>query len=308
MSVAGSAARPLRLRTRDAVAVIAPAGPVEPDKLAAGMRALDSWGLRVHDHTGAHGSHSPHDYLAGSDELRAKEFERAWADPSIAAVIAARGGYGCQRVIDHLDWDALRTVRPKVFAGSSDITALHAAIRARLGVATLFSPMPAGSYFDGPAAAHLRRTLLYPDSVRTLGGSDAAPLIPGRAAGITAGGNLSLLAAGAGTAEHLPPDGTIGLLEDVDEQPYRLDRMLTQLLRSGWFDGVTAIALGSWTGCGSTERVRELMLERLGRLGVPVVWNLGFGHQPGSLTVPLGVRATLNADAATLTIAEPALA
>ena len=95
------------------------------------------------------------------------------------------------------------------------------------------------------------------------------------------------------------------MLEDVEEDNYRLDRFLTQLLRAGWFDDVAGIALGSWVGC--PDNVRDLMLDRLGPLGVPIVWELGFGHCSPSLSIPLGVPATLDADAATLTLDHPAL-
>jgi muramoyltetrapeptide carboxypeptidase len=97
------------------------------------------------------------------------------------------------------------------------------------------------------------------------------------------------------------------VLEDVGEAVYRLDRMLTQLLRTGWFDGVAGIALGSWAKCGDPARIRSLMVERLGPLGVPILWELGFGHIPSAPTVPLGVEAELDAGAGTLTLLEPAL-
>ena len=96
------------------------------------------------------------------------------------------------------------------------------------------------------------------------------------------------------------------MLEDLEEDNYRLDRFLTQLLRAGWFDDVAGIALGSWVDC--PDNVRDLMLDRLGPLGVPIVWELGFGHCSPSLSIPLGVPATLDADAATLTLDQPALA
>jgi muramoyltetrapeptide carboxypeptidase len=213
-------------------------------------------------------------------------------------------------MVDLLDWDALRTVPPKVLVGFSDITILHEAIAQRLDIPTLYGPMASGSAFvtDGPTAEHLRRTLFHPADTLVLTSTTAAALVPGRARGITAGGYASTLAADRGTpTARASFAGTILLLEDVNEHPYQLDRILTQLIRTGALDGVAGIALGSWEGCGPLDRVREVMLDRLAPLGVPVLWELGFGHCPTSLTVPLGVPAHLDADAGRLTLEAPVL-
>jgi muramoyltetrapeptide carboxypeptidase len=188
-----------------------------------------------------------------------------------------------------------------VLVGSSDITALHQAIGARLGVPTLFGPMIAGGLFDPVAQENLRHALFEPDRVLT--GPATTTLAPGVAEGMLVGGNLSLIAAGLAAAEGpAPPEGAIVLLEDVDEAPYRLDRMITQLLRAGWFTGANGIALGSWTRCGPLSDVSAVMADLVGSLGIPAVWELGFGHCAGQLTIPLGVPATLNADEGTLSI------
>ncbi|RLK58638.1 S66 peptidase family protein [Actinokineospora cianjurensis] len=300
---------PPRLRRGSTVAVVAPAGPVDPRLLAEGIAVLESWDLtvRVGDHVLGHHPKLP--YLAGSDADRARDFQRAWCDPAVEAVICARGGYGGQRVLDLLDWSELAAAGPKVFVGSSDATCLHDAIGARLDLVTLFGPMIAGALFDVDAQRHLQDTLFYPESARRLIGPTTATAGHGVARGITVGGNLSLITAGLGAADYFPPpDGAILLLEDVNEAPYRIDRMLTQLLRAGWFTGVSGIALGSWAGCGQLEEVYTVTEDLLGGLGLPMVWELGFGHCPGQLTVPLGVEAVLDADDGTLTVDEAALA
>ncbi|WP_200797589.1 S66 peptidase family protein [Streptoalloteichus hindustanus] len=302
--------RPHRLRPGQRVAVVAPAGPVEPELLERGVAALRSWGLDVVLGKHVLDRHPALDYLAGRDQDRAADLERAWCDPEIAAVFCARGGYGSQRLLDHLDWAAMAAAEPKPMIGSSDVTALHGAFATRLGVATVFGPMVATRAFaaDEVAAEHLRRTVFTPDETTVLRRDGAVALVAGRASGVLLGGNLSLLAAGVGDCL-APPSaaGALVLLEDVGEDPYRLDRMLTQLTRAGWFDGVRGIALGSWVDCAPIEVVRSVLAERLTPYGVPVLWELGFGHCVGQLTVPLGVRATLDADAATLTLREPAL-
>ncbi|TVT30005.1 LD-carboxypeptidase [Amycolatopsis rhizosphaerae] len=287
-----------RLEPGDTVALVTPAGPVPVEVLDRAAAALAAWGLVVR-RPRTPGTGVP-PYLADGDESRAADFQAAWLDPAVAAVIAARGGYGTQRMLDLVDWSALRVAGPKPFAGSSDITALHQAIATHLGWPTLFSPMPAGTFWDDEASEGLRRMLFGPAAPVVLPAAEA--LSPGIARGPLTGGNLSLLAAGLGTPEQRGATGAIVLLEDVEEQPYRLDRMLTQLLRAGWFDGVAGIALGSWTGCGEPEAVRAVMLDRLCPLGVPILWDLRFGHLPGAATLPLGGEAVLDATTLHLTV------
>ena len=300
--------RPRRLEAGDRVVVVSPSGPVPKDRLDTGCAILRGWGLDVVVAPHALDVHDRFAYLGGSDADRAGDLQDAWLDPSVAAVLCARGGYGVQRILDRLDWSAMRGVAPKVVAGYSDITALHEAFATRLGVATLYAPMVGARVFltDDRTAELFRRTLFEPESVRTLTSPTARTLVPGTARGVTVGGCLGLLAAGLGTATGRgSARGGILLLEDVDEKAYRIDGHLTHLLRAGWFDGVAGVVLGSWKDC---EPVEDVMLDRLAGLGVPVVSELGFGHGDSSLTVPLGLPATLDADAVTLTVDVPALA
>jgi muramoyltetrapeptide carboxypeptidase len=307
--------RPRRLRIGDRVSVVAPAGPVAPDLLDKGVAILATWGLEARLGAYVHTRHPAFDYLAGTDEQRAEDLTRAWCDPETAAVFCARGGYGAMRTLEHLDWDALAAAPAKVFTGSSDITALHQAFGSRFGVPTVFGAMVgSGSFVDDPVAQdHLRQMLFAPDAGTVICGPQATPLVAGRAHGTTVGGNLSLLSAGAGVAEvAAPPAGAVALLEDVTEEPYRLDRYLTHLRRAGWFDDVAGIALGSWVECGDLADVRQVLTDRLADLGVPVVWELGFGHCRGQLAVPLGSEVELESDTRTgtarLTLTEAALA
>lgn len=302
--------RPPHLRPGDRIAVVAPSSPIDPLRLTAGCEILRSWGLEVTVAPHVLDVHPVLGHLAGTDADRAADLQNAWLDPTVDAVICARGGYGVHRIVDLVDWDAMRTARPKPLIGFSDVTSLHEAFAQRLGLATLYGPMSAAATFigDGPTAEHLRRTLFDPAATTVLTSASATALVPGRAHGTTAGGCASVLVAERGTPAARPSyAGSLLVLEDVNEQPYQLDRILTQLLRSGTFEGVTGVALGSWDGCGRLDRVRDVMLDRLGPLGIPVIWELGFGHGPSTLTVPLGVPALLDADAGTLTLDEPAL-
>jgi muramoyltetrapeptide carboxypeptidase len=296
------------LRIGDRVRVVAPAGPLPGDLLGAGVARLAAWGLHVTLGDHARDRHPALAYLAGTDTDRAHDLQRAWCDPDVDAVFCARGGYGGLRLLDHLDWDALAAATPKPLIGSSDTTALLHLFATRLAAPVVFGPMIATKGFvtDPVAREHLRRCLFAPDRPIVVTGPDAGPLVEGppfdgAAHGVTAGGNASLLAALTGAAPP-PPDGAILLLEDITEHPYRVDRILTQLGRAGWLDGVAGIALGAWTDCGPPEDVRAVLADRLGGLGVPVAWGLMFGHCPAQASIPLGVPARLDAGTGRLVI------
>ncbi|MBG6090089.1 LD-carboxypeptidase [Actinomadura viridis] len=331
------------LRPGDRVAVIAPSGPVVPARLEAGCDLLRELGLKVSvgghalDRTGlgghAHGGHAhdgsgaagPEDVpdgwhrLAGGDAARAADLAAAWCDPEVRAVLCARGGYGATRLLGRLDWDALaaatRGTAPKILHGSSDVTALHVAFGARLGITTSFGPMIAGELLaegTGDRArslAHLRAALFGNggdgDGGDTAGATGPVEgthaLRPGRCEGLLTGGTLSLLAALLGTPDAPPPAaGRIVFLEDVSEAPYRIDRMLTQLLQAGWFDGAAGVVLGSWTGCGDPAELDAVLAGRLGPLGVPVLAGVPVGHGPCQLTLELGAPYRLDTDVLTL--------
>jgi muramoyltetrapeptide carboxypeptidase len=289
---------------------VAPSGPVQAGRLDAGLAVLRGWGLEpvVYPHVRDVGEVP---YLAGDDGGRASDVEEAWCDASIAAVLSARGGFGAQRIVELLDWERMARAGPKVFVGFSDATALHEAIAARLGLATLYGPMVAAEAFvtDAATQEHLRATLFAPESVQALSPRTARTLVGGRAAGVTVGGCLTLLTTDLGTpSARSTVAGGILLLEDVAVDPYELDRGLTQLARSGVLDGVAGIAVGSFSGYEPYDDLRAVLVARLGPLGVPVVDELGFGHGPSSSTIPLGVPCVLDADARTLTFELPALA
>ncbi|MFF3350052.1 LD-carboxypeptidase [Streptomyces sp. NPDC002779] len=301
--------RPPRLAPGARVAVVATSGPVPEERLQAGLDVLRGWDLDPVVAPHVLDRHPQFGYLAGTDADRAADLQNAWCDPSVAAVLCARGGYGAQRLTGLLDWEAMRAAGPKVFVGFSDLTVLHEAFARRLGLATLHGPMAAGIDFvkSTRAQEHLRATLFTPETVRHIA-SDGRAMVPGRARGVTLGGCLSLLASELGTPDVRPSArGGLLCLEDVGEETYRIDRYLTQLLRSGWLDGVGGLLLGSWDRCDPYDRLHPLLVDRLGGLGVPVVEEFGFGHCADALTVPFGVMAELDAEAGTLTLDEPAL-
>jgi muramoyltetrapeptide carboxypeptidase len=297
-----------RLHAGDRVAVVAPAGPVEGDRLDAGLAVLESWGLDVRVTEHARGTHERFRYLAADDASRAADLTSAWTDPRVRAVFCARGGYGVQRMVDLLDWDSLAAAGPKVLVGFSDVTALHQAFAARLGLSTIHGPVVSSlGQGDDESREHLRALLFEPAAGTTLTPTPVLPLVPGRAEGVLVGGNVALLAAELGTRNSARAAGSIVVLEDIDEEVYRLDRLLTQLIRSGWFDGARGVVLGDFTDCASPESVRDLVMDRLAPYGVPMLWGAPIGHEARNLAFPFGVPAVLDADAGTLTLREPAL-
>jgi muramoyltetrapeptide carboxypeptidase len=280
------------------------AGVVPPEPLAEGRARLESWGLRVRIGDHVLDRHRGLDYLAGTDADRAADFAAAWADPEVKAVMPARGGYGTQRVLDLLDWRRLAEAAPKHLVGFSDVTALHQAVASCLGLATVHSHVVTSLGRASDASAEsLRRLLMEPETVHELLDRNAVDVVvPGRARGVLVGGNLALLASEVGTSLSRPARGGIVLLEDIDEAPYRIDRLLTQLLRSGWFDDVRGIVAGAFTGCGPRDQVEAVLEERLVPLGVPMVKGVDVGHTSTTASIPLGVPATLDTDRRSLTV------
>lgn len=310
------------LAAGDVVRIVSPSGIAKQENLDIAVDALTSWGLEVQvgPHALARDARAE-TYLAGSDDERRADLVDAWCDPEVSAVVSLRGGFGAMRLLDGIDWDAMRAGmlrpdgRPKLLTGSSDITALHRAFAHHLGVPSLFSPMPGNDVFRDSAAIRedVRRWMLEPWAGRSVTGtaevmgseevpSAAKTMVPGTARGVLTGGNLSLLAAAVGAPEDSAPSTLAGerkpailAIEDVDEKSYRPDNLILQLHRSGWLAGGAGIAFGSWEGCGELEPLEALCREYCEPLGVPVVWELGFGHDPHAASIPMGAPVELSA-------------
>ncbi len=283
------------------IRVVSPAGPADPAHVAAGVALLESLGLRVSLGDYVHGRHG---FFAATDAQRLADVHAAFADPDVAAVVATRGGYGTQRLLDGLDRDLLGR-SPAVLVGFSDLTALHVILVQDCGRPSLYGPGAAwheertGAASQASLAAALRGLGSWqlpslpsePTAALTRGGPVRGPLV---------GGNLTLLASAVGTRDALrPPPGALLLLEDVREAPYRLDRMLLQLARSGTLDDVAGLVLGQFTYClgrpGQPDAV-EVLGAWCDRLGVPVLGGVPVGHGRDPYTVPLGVVLAIGAD------------
>ncbi|MDP9792356.1 muramoyltetrapeptide carboxypeptidase [Catenuloplanes nepalensis] len=286
----------------DVVRIVATAHPGDA-RLDRGQAVLEQLGLVVQ-----YGEHvyAGTPYLAGTDSQRLADLNAAFRDPAVRAVIGARGGYGTQRIVDGLDLDAVRA-DPKVFLGFSDLTAMHGRLWRDARLISFYGPVAAwADDRTGPASvASLRDALMSRDAIvltRDPAEPSAAVRVDGVASGPLLGGNLTMIASDVGTGSLPDFDGAILLFEDVNEAPYRYDRMLTQLIRSGALDRLAGVALGQFTNCAGTPSAAAVVSERLGTLGVPVLGGLRIGHGPGQLTVPIGAHATIDVEAGTLTV------
>jgi muramoyltetrapeptide carboxypeptidase len=300
--------RPPRLRPGDGVRIIAPAGPVPRPEFEAGAALLAArYRLRYDPGTLFRAT----GYLAGSDEERVEELHAALRDPEARAVVLARGGYGLLRILPFLDRDLLRA-NPKPIVGFSDGTALLA-WAAGAGVASV----------HGPVVTQLARL---PEEDRTalfglLEGpgpglllSDLEAPIPGRVRGPLVGGNLEVFSRLLGTP-YLPElDGAVLVLEDVGERPYRVDRLITHLDLAGVFNAVSAVVVGDFSGCQEkpdsgqpSPPVEEVLLERLGRLAIPVAFGGTVGHGKRNVALPYGTDVELDTRSATLVAVDGAV-
>jgi muramoyltetrapeptide carboxypeptidase len=289
---------PRRLSPGDRVAVVAPGGPIERERLELGAEKLRALGLTpvFDDRLFAKAS-----YLAGDDAHRLALLQAAIDDPGVAAVWAARGGYGVTRLLPRLRLRSLRE-RPKLVCGFSDITALHAALGA-LGLGSLHGPNVGQVGELTPRAFdQLRETIFSSLPPPALEG--ATPLAAGTARGTLLGGNLTMLASLCGTG-YLPSfSGAILLLEDVGERPYRLDRCLTQLRNARALEGVRGLALGTFPGCEERETKEGVgpVFEELARtLGVPAAIGFPVGHVSDNCPALLGAEVELIATGGRLT-------
>ncbi|HUF13898.1 MAG TPA: LD-carboxypeptidase [Longimicrobiales bacterium] len=299
--------RPKALAPGARVALVAPAGPLAPERIDASLERCRSLGLEPVLFPGAAGRHR---FLAGTDEQRLADLQAAFDDPAIDAIWALRGGYGTVRVLAKLDLGRQRTA-PIPFIGFSDNTTIHAR-HAALGVVSFHGPHPGGDFPPETEKAFVR-VLFSAEPAGALNARSGDPepraLTGGRAEGRLVGGNLSLLASLCGSADAPRARDALLFLEDVGEPAYRVDRMLHQLERAGVTDGVRALAFGRFTEPPDEELhpVVDTLREFAERLRVPAIVDLPFGHVEHNCTLPVGCRARLDADEASLSIIEPAV-
>jgi muramoyltetrapeptide carboxypeptidase len=317
---------PRALRKGDAVALIHPASPsfeYKTNEMTAEIVASLGFTPKLMENAGRRLG-----YLAGTDAERAADLNAAFADPKIDAVWCIRGGYGTPRILPYLDYETIRK-NPKPFIGYSDITATLNAIRRLTGLVTFHGPL-ADSVMSEYSLAAFRRIVMEGATGRIAEPPPFTPregtvdrenriwkLAPGKARGRLVGGSLSVFATLIGTPFEPELKGRILFLEEDGEDPYRIDRWLTQFLLTGKLAGLAGVALGKFTDCVPAPEHslsflgswtwQEVCADRFGKLGIPVVAGLCFGHARDKATVPVGTMAELDGDAGTLTLLEPAV-
>ena len=315
--------RPKALKPGDTIGLITPSSYVsDPDRLITAERTIKYFGLKMKM---GQNVRKRSGYLGGSIDERVDDLHAMFRDPEIKGVFCIRGGYGSAQLLDRIDYGLIRR-NPKVFIGYSDITAMHLAIHKRAGLVTFHGPVPVSRFTDY-TQQYFRKALFdtaplgvltNPPETNTLrpnhtlrtvrGGKARAPLV---------GGNLTLISTTMGTPYEIDTSGKIFFIEDVDEQPYSIDRMLTHLRLAGKFESAAAVIFGECADCRprkfepsfeSTFSLGEVLDEILGKLKIPVLAGLTIGHTDDQLTIPLGVMASLDAGKGELTIEEPGVA
>lgn len=297
---------PDRLKGGDLIGFAAPAGPIKMENVTKAIPFFEKMGLRVK--LGKHLA-EVHGYLAGTDEQRLEDLHDMIADPSVKAIIFARGGYGTGRIADRIDYDLIKR-NPKIYWGYSDITYLHTAIHQITGLVTFHGPMPASDIakddFDELSKSMFNQlfkpmSLLYTEKISPL-----RSIVPGVAEGELVGGNLSLLASTLGTPFEINTAGKLLLLEDIGEEPYRVDGMLNQLKLAGKLDEAAGIIAGDFADAepvlDPTLTMEQVFFDYFSGLNCPVLAGFKIGHCIPHFAVPLGVRASLSTYSKTLYI------
>lgn len=308
--------RPPRLKAKEIIGLISPASaPSSAEKVEKAVSYLERCGYRVR--LGKHVL-DQRGYLAGSDEDRAGDLNEMLRDRSVRAIIALRGGYGTPRILDRVDYRALRN-DPKIIVGYSDLTALQLAVLRHSSLVTFSGPMAAVEMWNGMdpfTEEHFWKMITEPTSPGLLLNPADDPVRmsgTGTVRGRLMGGNLSLVVSLLGTRFCPRFDGSILVVEDVDEAPHRVDRMFVQLKYAGVLDSIRALVLGRFTECVPSDpskphlTIDQVLSDVVGSVDVPVLANLQYGHIPKKLTLPLGTTAVLNASEGTLEIVEAAV-
>ncbi len=307
----------LKLKKGQTLGLIAPSSPITAKKFDKSVNNLENLGFKLKLGKSVKESQG---YLAGTDSQRLEDLHNMFSDPEVDGIWCIRGGYGSGRLLPKIDFDLIKK-NPKVIIGYSDITALLIAINQETGLVCFHGPVAASDYEDytvhqvqsvlmnptknfiienSPINENNERSVFQPYVIR-----------PGRATGQLTGGNLSLVMSMIGTPWEMTIKNKIIFLEDIGEAPYRVDRMLTQLLQCYDLNKAAAIVLGIFLGCERDDEdswtLRETITDRLSHLSIPILYGFSIGHIDNMTTIPLGVEATLDTQTRTLTLLEQAV-
>lgn len=289
---------PKKLELGDTIGLISPASPENPENIENGIKFLNQIGFKVK--LGKH-VYDKYGYLAGKDADRANDFTNMFLDPEVDMVLCVRGGYGAMRILPFIDFNIIKR-NPKIFMGFSDITTLLNYIYSYCNLITFHGPMESSNLKDNETLNSFIKTLMKgtkPYELRNPPNKKIKILNKGVAKGQLVGGNLALITSTLGTPYEIDTNGKILFIEEVEEEPYRIDRMLTQLLLSGKLEQCSGFILGQFKDCDlpnydNSLTLKEVIQDRLLKLNKPTVSNVMSGHDYPRLTLPIGAKVELN--------------
>jgi len=301
MKIQPKTIKPRRLDNNSTIALIAPAGPVDLLQIENAQNSLHQMGFRscynecILSRKG---------YLAGDDDARLNDLHHVFENIEIDAILCIRGGYGSSRIVDRINYDLIKR-NPKIFIGYSDITVLLNAIHQQTGLITFHGVVGVSAFteytktlFSGILTLQENEFLIYPENEKTV-----ETITHGKATGKLVGGNLSLITTLLGTKFQIDFNNKLVFLEDIGEAPYRIDRMLTQLLLSGCLQNAAGIILGDFKDCDINNNditnknslsLDEVFKDRLGHLKIPIIKGFSFGHVKNQAIFPIGIEAEID--------------
>lgn len=312
--------KPPKLKKGDRIALVTPGSYISEKELQESIKNLDDLGFEV---TFSKRLMLQNGYFSGKDKERAEDLMEMFERSDVDGIMCARGGYGCARILPLLDYDIIRS-NPKVLIGYSDITALLYGIFNKSGLITFHGPVSI-STFNEFSVSNFNRVLINPEpstKVLNADGNDdkniygVTSLVSGRGKGRLIGGNLSIMVSLIGTEYDVDYSNKIIFIEEIGEEPYRVDRMLTQLIQARKFENASGVMMGIFDKCEPKEKepaygksftLMEVLKDRLGNLKIPVVYGMSFGHIKNKFTIPFGALAELDSDKQTFTLLEKAV-
>jgi muramoyltetrapeptide carboxypeptidase len=299
--------KPPPLQKGDLIGIAAPASPFDRIEFEKGVQTLQNLGFQVRFRDDIFSSHR---YLAGEDCRRIDELMGYFTDPKVKAIVFARGGYGTMRILPRLDFDRIART-PKIVIGYSDMTPLLIYLHQHFSWAVFHGPVVAkgmGDQFKNRGKNSLLHALTKPTSLGEVKNEGLAYLKKGKANAPLIGGCLSMIIANLKTPYEIDTEGVILFLEDVNEKPYKIDRMLTQLRLAGKFEGVKGLVFGPFQNHGgSPKEVEEVILDVLADLKIPIVFGFPSGHMDDMMTIPMGVEVELDSEKNSVNFLEGAL-
>jgi muramoyltetrapeptide carboxypeptidase len=315
-----SVIKPPRLKAGDKLAIVAPGSYISEEELQDSIKNLNQLGFET---TYSEEILLQSGYFAGSDKDRAEDLMKKFYDKTVKGIVCARGGYGCSRILPMLDYDIIRS-NPKVLIGYSDVTALLYGIYQKSGLISFHGPVGT-STFNDYSVNNFKRVLMNPEQSGLFKNSESGEdenvygvtsIVNGKGKGRFVGGNLSIMVSLIGTEYDVDYSGKIIFIEEIGEEPYRVDRMLTQLIQAGKFDHAAGVMMGIFRNCEGKQKdpsfsitftLMEVLKDRLSSLKIPVVYGMSFGHVKDKFTIPFGSFAELDADKQTFTLLEKAV-